>query len=261
MKKSHSKFMEDAKSILQQAKSEPVTAERAIELAAFMIEEAKRIQTWRERSLQAQLARMMNDPIGKVFLTSMTDQCFRCKSSGRVADQLVYLIKKFGIPRFFSNIKRLGLAGFFWLGRPLAGLLVPLVKWMVQRETSSVILPGEAKQLSKHLTARRQEGVNVNLNHLGEAILGEEEAKHRLSIYLKDLANPEIECISIKISTIYSQINLLSRQETLAVLSERLRRLYRCARDHQFVRSDGTSTPKFVNLDMEEYRDLYLTVE
>ena len=44
-------------------------------------------------------------------------------------------------------------------------------------------------------------------------------------------------------------------------LADRLRQLYRVAKANTFVRADGTRSPKFVNLDMEEYRDLKLTVE
>ena len=106
---------------------------------------------------------------------------------------------------------------------------------------------------------RRLEGVRLNLNHLGEAILGEEEAKRRLGVYLSDLEQPDIEYISVKISTIYSQIHLLGWEATLEALAERLRKLYRVAMKHQFTRADGTIVPKFVNLDMEEYRDLVLT--
>jgi RHH-type proline utilization regulon transcriptional repressor/proline dehydrogenase/delta 1-pyrroline-5-carboxylate dehydrogenase len=102
--------------------------------------------------------------------------------------------------------------------------------------------------------------VKVNLNHLGEAILGEEEAHRRLQIYLDDLARPEVECISIKISTITSQINLLAWDYTLDRLAERLRQLYRTAMNYQYS-LDEKNHDKFVNLDMEEYRDLHLTVE
>ena len=56
--------------------------------------------------------------------------------------------------------------------------------------------------------------------------------------------------ISVKISTIASQINLLAWDKTLGVIKERLRRLFRVA----------LSGNKLVNLDMEEYRDLHLTV-
>ena len=41
---------------------------------------------------------------------------------------------------------------------------------------------------------------------------------------------------------------------------DRLSRLYKTAGEHAFVRKDGSTVPKFVNLDMEEYRDLEITV-
>ncbi len=65
---------------------------------------------------------------------------------------------------------------------------------------------------------RRLEGVRLNLNHLGEAILGEEEAKRRLNVYLQDLSSDDIEYVSIKISTIFSQINLLAWDKTISIL-------------------------------------------
>ena len=99
----------------------------------------------------------------------------------------------------------------------------------------------------------------MNINHLGEALLGEEEALRRLRTYIDDLKDPDIEYISVKISTIYSQISSLAFDHTVDVLKERLGQLYRVARDHYFQRHDGATVPKLVNLDMEEYRDLEIT--
>jgi RHH-type proline utilization regulon transcriptional repressor/proline dehydrogenase/delta 1-pyrroline-5-carboxylate dehydrogenase len=234
--------------------------DQAIALAALMIEEARRIQTPSEKRQQAELAGMMHDPIGKVFTTTMTDQCFRSRRSSRIADQLGYVIKSLGIPHYLPSSKRLSLQAFAVIGKTLSSIAVPLTIQMIRKETNNVILPGEEKPLIKHMQKRRKEGVRINLNHLGEAILGEEEALHRLKIYLDDLAKPEVEYVSIKISTIYSQINLLSWQETILVLADRLRQLYRTAIKHRYKRANGVSVPKFVNLDMEEYRDLQLTV-
>ena len=101
----------------------------------------------------------------------------------------------------------------------------------------------------------------MNVNFLGEAILGEEEARQRLLINLQALQWPEIEVISVKISTLYSQISALARDLTVAVLCERLELLYRTAARLSFTRADGTVVPKFVYLDMEEYRDMGLTAE
>jgi RHH-type proline utilization regulon transcriptional repressor/proline dehydrogenase/delta 1-pyrroline-5-carboxylate dehydrogenase len=223
----------------------------AIDLAGQMLEEAGRIQRRQERKKQHELARMMRDPRGKAFTICMTDQCFRSNRSQRIADQLVYLLKIFGIPRYLSWIKQLQLGAFQLFGKVIPWIFSPLASAELRRETSRMILPGEPKALTHHLKKRRKENVRLNLNHLGEAILGEEEAQRRLGVYVKDLENPLIHYVSVKISTIFSQINLLSWDQTLDQLQKRLKILYRAARQ----------THKFVNLDMEEYRDLHLTVE
>lgn len=233
----------------------------AVELAANMLKEANRTMTGTEKNTYDELSRMMHDPIGKVFTTSMTDQCFRSQRPARVANQLLYLINEIGIPHYLGWPKRLALSLFQVFGRPFSGILVPLATFSLRRATARVILPGETSALKKHMARRRHEGVRLNLNHLGEAILGEQEAKHRLKVYLRDLEQDDIEYVSIKISTIYSQIHLLGWEKTLEVLSDRLRQLYRMAIKHTFTRADGKKVPKFVNLDMEEYRDLYLTKE
>ena len=233
----------------------------AIELAALMLDAANQTQSRGELRLQAELAAMMDDETGKVFTTSLTDQCFRTDRSVRVANQINFLLDKFGIPRFLSWTKRVPLRLFRSLSSWVPGLLVPLTTMMLRNEMSRVILPGEAAELKKHMARRRKQGVRLNLNHLGEAILGEEEALRRLQVYLDDLCKPDVEYVSIKVTTIYSQINLLAWDQTMEVLADRMRQLYRAASQHEFVRADGTRSPKFVNLDMEEYRDLQLTVE
>lgn len=260
-----SDLIQQAKSCIKDVRGKTLNEieriKRSIELAALMIKEADRIQTPKEKKHQAQLAAMMRDPIGKVFTNSFTDECFRSHRPERIADQLIYLIKEMGIPHYLPWSKRILLKIFTLLGKPFAKLTVLLVIKMLRKETSTVILPGESKPLSRHMRKRIKEGVRVNLNHLGEAILGEEEAENRLKTYLEDLAKPEVEYISVKISTLYSQINLLGWEETLHILAKKLRILYRAAMKEHFVRPDGTKVPKFVNLDMEEYRDLHLTVD
>jgi RHH-type proline utilization regulon transcriptional repressor/proline dehydrogenase/delta 1-pyrroline-5-carboxylate dehydrogenase len=260
-----SHYLQEAVEILDTTKGKILTIGQrqklAVELAALMLEEANKIQTRTEKKKQAELARMMRDPRGKAFTTTMTDQCFRSKKSARVAHQMIYLLNQFGIPRYLDWSKRLSLAAFQLLGRTFSSIFVPMATWTLRRQTKMVILSGEKHALSKHMHKRRREGVRLNLNHLGEAILGEEEAHQRLEVYLHDLAQEDIEYVSIKISTIFSQINMLGWEKTIDVLSDRLRQLYRVAKANTFVHIDGTRSSKFVNLDMEEYRDLKLTVE
>lgn len=254
-----------AEQILKETRGKSLNNEerenRSVELAGYMLEEAIHTQTHTEKQTQAELARMMSDPKGKAFTMSMTDQCFRSNSSPRIANQLVYLLGQFGIPRYLNFFRRLSLHLFKIFGKALSFLMVPAAKWTLRKATARVILPGEKRALAHHMHKRRREGVRLNLNHLGEAILGEQEAIRRLNIYLRDLERSDIEYVSIKISTIFSQINILDWDKTEEILAERLRQLYRTAMHHTFKRADGVRVAKFVNLDMEEYRDLHLTKE
>lgn len=247
-----SEYIEKAKKLLEEIKGRPLPIqerqEKAILLASWILLESKKIQTNSEKYIQEQLSRMMKDPQGKAFAAIFTDQCFRSDDPRRVADQVIYILKKLGVPAFLPFSKRMGLYIFKYFGKLFPSLFVSLTKSMIRREASRVILSGEPKELAKHIRKRQQEGVRVNLNHLGEAVLGENEAKKRLQLYIEDLKKPEVDYISVKISTICSQLNLLAWDQTLDILAERLRTLFRAAAD------------KFVNLDMEEYRDLHLTV-
>jgi RHH-type proline utilization regulon transcriptional repressor/proline dehydrogenase/delta 1-pyrroline-5-carboxylate dehydrogenase len=219
------------------------------------------LQTAAERRQQEELDRMCRTPEDKATLVQLTDQAFRSRRASRVAEQFTHILDVQGIPRFFSPLDRAMLRGFQTFGDWLPGVTVPLVKEHMRQETANVVLPAEAEHLTAHLQARQHEGIRMNLNFLGEALPGEEEAAHRLDKYLAALQMPDVEVLSVKISTLYSQISPLAREHTLRVLCDRLELLYREAAHLRFTRADGSSVPKFVYLDMEEYRDLSLTAE
>ena len=233
----------------------------ATRLARALQERANALQTPHERRQQAELDRMIQHPEDKATLVELTDQAFRSEEARRSADQLTHILDVQGVPRFFSPLDRTLLRGFQSFGGYLPGVAVPLVKEKMQRETANVVLPAEPELLAEHLRARREEGVRMNVNFLGEALLGEREAERRLAEYLGAIRNPDIEVVSVKISTIYSQISTLARDATIGTLCERLDLLFRAAAAERFVRADGSEAPKLVYLDMEEYRDLGITVE
>lgn len=234
-------------------------AAQACELARFIQIQAAELQTPAERRQQAELDRMLQHPEDKATLTQMTDQGFRSHRDRRAVDQLIHILDVQGVPRFFSRLDRALLRGFQSFGNYLPGVAVPLVKEKMRQETSNVILPAENELLREHLQARRQEGIRMNVNFLGEALLGEGEAQRRLEKYLAALQQPEIEVVSVKISTLYSQISPLARGHTLKIIGDRLELLYRAAARHLFQPKQGSAVPKFVYLDMEEYRDMALT--
>ena len=198
---------------------------------------------------------------GDGALMQMTDQGLRSGRAARAVEQLTHILDVQGVPRFFSPFDQALLQGFRSFGGYLPGVAVPLVQEKMRAETANVILPAEEEHLLPHLRHRRDAGLRMNLNLLGEALLGEDAVQGRLATYLEALQRPEIECLSVKISTLYSQISTLAWEETLEVLCDRLDLLYHEAARMRFVRPDGSTVAKFVYLDMEEYRDMRLTAE
>ena len=241
------------------ARPYPESVQKAVYLARVLQERACELQTPQERRQQAELDRMVKSPNDKATLMEMTDQAFRAKLPHRAADQLTHILDVQGIPRFFSVLDRTLLRGFQSFGGYLPGVAVPLAKEKMHRETANVVLPAEREMLAAHLNARKAESVRMNVNFLGEAILGEKEAQRKLQVYLEALQMPEVEVVSVKISTVYSQISSLAWKHTIAVLCDRMELLYRAAARSRFTRADGTVVPKFVYMDMEEYRDMELT--
>ncbi len=235
-------------------------ADRAVQLAEALLREARAQQTGDELALARKLARMMADPHGKELTIALADQAFRSGRPARIADQLAYLLERYGVPRYMDWWERVALLLGGAMAHYLPSLVVPPIIARLRHETQNVILPGEEEDLRRYLEERRHAGIRLNLNQLGEAILGEGEAQRRLQAYLSLLARDDVEYISVKISSIFSQVDLVAFRATLVRVAERLRTLYRAAMRYMYRHPDGRVTPKFINLDMEEYRDLELTV-
>jgi RHH-type proline utilization regulon transcriptional repressor/proline dehydrogenase/delta 1-pyrroline-5-carboxylate dehydrogenase len=227
----------------------------AVDLAAELLGEATRGLKWSERTQARQMAAMMHDAAGKAFTFAMADQVFRPPTASREAKRFRDLIDDYGVPEYLPLGARVAMRAGEMASAAAPEVVMPLVAEKMRQESSSVILPAEDRKLRRHLQRRRRAGMRMNLNQLGEAVLGEEEAHHRLESNLARLADPDTDYISVKLSAIFSQIHLVALEETLTEIKERLRLLYRAAMQHQ--RAEGGS--KFVNLDMEEYRDLRLT--
>jgi RHH-type proline utilization regulon transcriptional repressor/proline dehydrogenase/delta 1-pyrroline-5-carboxylate dehydrogenase len=175
----------------------PLAQQKAVYLARRLQERASQLQTAPERRQQAELDRMLQTPSDKATLAQMTDQSFRTSNPARAVEHLVHILDVQGVPRFFSPLDRTLLKGFQSFGGYAPGVALPLVKEHMQKETANVILPGEREMLARHLRERNREGVRMNVNFLGEAILSEAEAGRRLEQCLQALEWPEIEVVSI----------------------------------------------------------------
>ena len=223
---------------------------RSVALAEELLESALAEQTKAEANEATKLARLMEDNAGKALTFAMVDEVFRSEHPAIGAKRWRSLLREFGVPAslpFLDKLlMRLGAAG----SRVLPGVVMRAVAERMRKDSARVLLSGETEPLHRYLKARTGEGFRLNLNHLGEAVLGEEEAARRLEAVLGHLADPAVNYVSVKISAIYSQIHLIAWEKTLTEIQNRIRLLYRAA----------AAGGKLVNLDMEEYRDLALTI-
>ncbi|MEC7696752.1 MAG: proline dehydrogenase family protein [Planctomycetota bacterium] len=235
--------------------------QRAVEVARLIQSRATELQTPQEREQQQELDQLIQNPADKATVTSITDQAFRPHSPRRSMDQFIHILDVQGIPRFFSRIDRALLQGIRSFGSYLPGVATPLIREKMQRETANVILPADDEHLTAHLSERQQAGLRMNVNLLGEMVLGEQEAADRIEKYLSLLSLDEIEVLSVKISNLYSQITSIASSECIPILCERLDHLIQMANQQRFRQANGELISKMVYLDMEEYRDMEITAQ
>jgi RHH-type proline utilization regulon transcriptional repressor/proline dehydrogenase/delta 1-pyrroline-5-carboxylate dehydrogenase len=151
----------------------------------------------------------------------------------------------------FGVINTFGLKLISSISRILPRPVLFAVHTQVKLLSKGIILPAENKKLAKQIKRRAKKGIRLNINVLGEAVLGDHEASERFDRVIEMMKRSEVDYVSVKLSSVVSQIIALDREGTLDRVSEKLRQIYRTS----------ITTNTFVNLDMEEFRDLRLTVD
>jgi len=214
-----------------------------------------------EERFHDMMNKMLEDSMNKIFLIELLDQSFRSKDTARVADQLAYIFAKHENTEFFSSFEQILIWLFRHVGIYVSSISIPLFIQYLRNDVSSIIIKGENNPLIKHIKHRRKEGTRVNINIIGEIVLGEKEGQNRINKYISALKNPDIDYLSIKISTLFSQIIPHAHQWSVDEISQRLVPIYSAAMQNTFVDHQNKKQHKFVNLDMEEYRDLELTID
>jgi RHH-type proline utilization regulon transcriptional repressor/proline dehydrogenase/delta 1-pyrroline-5-carboxylate dehydrogenase len=225
-------------------------AARAEALAQSLLTAGLAGTTRAEARRARKLGRLLTDDDGRDLLLDLTDQVLRIRDRRRAARRLRDLVRG-GVPRSLGFIDGMGLRMLGVVAPYAPRIAERAVDWRVNQETAGVILPGEDTALTRYLTRRRGDGFRLNINVLGEAILGDDEADARFALVSSRVRRPDVDYVSIKISALCANLDVLAWDNSLARVTDRLAALYRIARAH------GT----FVNLDMEEHRDLDLSVE
>src|SRR5437867_1562539 len=77
------------------------------------------------------------------------------------------------------------------------------------------------------------------------------EADARVDAVCRILQRPDVRCVSVKVSALCANLDVLAFDASVARIVEQLRKVLRVA---------NAFRPRLVYLDMEEYRDLPLTL-
>ncbi len=196
-----------------------------------------------------QLASILRDEQGVKFTMDFVDRVMRPEDDNVAAGALRQVTQEFDSSFLgLINSTLVGMGGFF--GPILPNLVMPLARARMRQMVGHLVLDAESDALNSMLDRAAESGEQLNLNLLGEAVLGEAEAKSRAQRTLDLINNPRVTYVSVKASSMVAQINHWDHDGSIARLKERLRPLYEAANKKNV----------FINLDMEEYHDLDLTI-
>lgn len=219
--------------------------------AAAIASAAAGYETRRDRRRRRRITPVLEDDDSRTFLLELTDEVLRIHDPARAARRLHDLAVGRPAPRFVTGLDRLALWAGARLGPSVPRLVMPLAVARLRREFAGVVLAAEPGPFDLHLARRKAQGIQLNVNVLGEAILGEAEAVRRQQAIVEQLQRPGVGYVSVKVSAICARLDVAAFDHSVARIVERLRPIFAEAARHR--------PAKFVNLDMEEYRDLQLT--
>ncbi|WP_277050630.1 proline dehydrogenase family protein, partial [Ruania albidiflava] len=225
--------------------------EPAVQLAHRWAAATAQSTTSAESRTTRRLAALVADPEGLDLAVRFVDRVARPEDLHVAARELARLSAS-AASGFLSPVDRALLGLGASVSRLAPSVVVPLARRRLRQLVGHLVVDAEDPALATHLAHAKADGRRLNINLLGEAVLGESEAAARAERTRALLDRPDVDYVSIKVSSLVSQLSHWDVQANVARVLDRLRPLYRTA---------AARTPAaFVNLDMEEYKDLDLTV-
>src|SRR5690606_32820046 len=189
------------------------------------------------------LAGVLRDPNGLDFTVGFVDGVVRPDALHVAAEKLAQLVPL--TPKFLPGVMRgaIGLGGL--TGRMLPGVVVPTARAVLRQMVRHLIVDARDEKLGaaiRHI--RETQGVKLNVNLLGEAILGKDEAARRLEGTRRLLLRDDVDYVSIKVSSTVAPHSPWAFDHAVGDAIEALRPLY------EIAARPARGTKKFINLDM-----------
>ncbi|MDO5720582.1 MAG: bifunctional proline dehydrogenase/L-glutamate gamma-semialdehyde dehydrogenase [Actinomycetaceae bacterium] len=139
------------------------------------------------------------------------------------------------------------------VGKYIPEVSVPAARKVFAYLVGDLVVDVTDAKLGPAIQRLKSEGSRLNMNLLGEAVLGDKEAAKRLFDTRKLLERDDVDYVSLKVSAVTGPHNPWGYDQVVEHAVEQLLPIYRYAAEH--------SGAKFINLDMEEYRDLHITID
>ncbi|WGD37661.1 bifunctional proline dehydrogenase/L-glutamate gamma-semialdehyde dehydrogenase [Lysinibacter sp. HNR] len=202
------------------------------------------------------LFELLRDDDGLTFIKDFIDGVIQPEDAFVAAMNLKRVAAR--APESLSPALRLAVQAGGVASLALPWAVIPLAKGALRRTVSHLIIdappegnsPGKKPDvLGKALARIRAAGHDPSVSVLGETVLGEKEARRRAGIIREVIKRDDVERISLRLSSIASNITLWGFEETVSKISARLLVLYELA----------AQTGTFITLDAEEFGHFDLT--
>ncbi|GAB2645662.1 bifunctional proline dehydrogenase/L-glutamate gamma-semialdehyde dehydrogenase [Gordonia jinhuaensis] len=252
----------------------PTLADPTLTDPAVLTEVETLVRQWLDASASAhvepaakQLAAVLRDESGLDFTVGFVDRVIRPEDvdvAARNLRELATQVPAF-LPWYLRTAVRTGAAMSTVAPRPVVAAARKALRHMVDH----LIVDATDDKLGASIARIRKSGVRLNVNLLGEAVLGENEASRRMAGTIALLERPDVDYVSIKVSATVAPHSPWAFDQAVEHITESLVPLFRVAAQNDSTTNDSTTNgvsttsgtaTKFINLDMEEYRDLDLTI-
>lgn len=225
-------------------------ADESVDLVRHWLDRAQKLHR-RPHASSRRLAELLKDPDGPAFALGFVDRVLRPEDLRVAAANL----RELGMapPAFLGGILRM-LVQLGAIFAPLfPAIVVPIARRALKSLIGHLIIDASDKSLERALKRLGARGDQLNINLLGEAVLGSGEAARRVQGIQRLIARPDVTYVSVKVSSVVAQLSMWGYEQTVQRVVDTLVPIYEQAQ--------ATTPPTFINLDMEEYRDLEMTLD
>src|SRR5665213_2602541 len=169
----------------------------------------------RVRATRRSFRRLFVDDRAVGVTITLTDEVMRFNSPRSASSALRSVVRHVS-RRGFGVVNLLGLRGVAMASRIMPSLAVKLVDFRVRTLTKNLILDAAPRELQSQIREHQRAGLLLNVNVLGEAVLGEVEADDRFARVLEMVRRDDVNYVSVKLSAIASQLLTIDHEGSVA---------------------------------------------